>query len=132
MATPNEIKTGLECCISDTYGCNEKCPYFTSLSNGVDCAVKMHADALALIQQLEAANDELLTNVKQLEAKCHQLEQERDALRQAFCSYVPSEYRCDCCKYSHLNNPSLTVCPYYVAGQCDGNSKWQWRGVKEE
>ena len=54
MKTAEEIKKGLECCISDTYGCNEKCPYFNSLSNGVDCAVKMHADALAYITQLEA------------------------------------------------------------------------------
>ena len=54
MKTPEEIKNGLECCISDTYGCYEKCPYFNSLSNGVDCAVKMHADALAYINQLEA------------------------------------------------------------------------------
>lgn len=54
MKTPEEIKNGLECCISDTYGCYEKCPYFNSLSNGVDCAVKMHADALSYINQLEA------------------------------------------------------------------------------
>lgn len=54
MKTPEEIKNGLECCINDTYGCYEKCPYFNSLSNGVDCAVKMHADALAYITQLEA------------------------------------------------------------------------------
>ena len=54
MKTPDEIKNGLECCISDTYGCYEKCPYFNSLSNGVDCALKMHADALAYITQLEA------------------------------------------------------------------------------
>lgn len=54
MITPDEIKKGLECCISDTYGCYEKCPYFNSLSNGVDCAVKMHADALSYINQLEA------------------------------------------------------------------------------
>lgn len=54
MKTPDEIKNGLECCISDTYGCYEKCPYFNSLSNGVDCAVKMHADALAYITQFEA------------------------------------------------------------------------------
>lgn len=54
MRSPDEIKKGLECCISDTYGCYEKCPYFNSLSNGVDCSVKMHADALAYITQLEA------------------------------------------------------------------------------
>ena len=35
-------------------------------------------DTLAYIQQLEAANTELLTKVKQLEGKCHQLERERD------------------------------------------------------
>ena len=36
-------------------------------------------DALSNIQHLETANAELLTEVKQLETKCHQLEQERDA-----------------------------------------------------
>ena len=53
MNTAEEIKKGLECCISDTYGCNEKCPYFNSLSTGVDCAVKMPPDALAYLKQLE-------------------------------------------------------------------------------
>ena len=54
MKTPEEIKKGLECCENDSGSCSERCPYFNSLSNGVDCASKMHADALALIQQLEA------------------------------------------------------------------------------
>lgn len=55
MKTPDEIKKGLEICSNDTMLCYEKCPYFSSISNGVDCAVEMKADALAYIQQLEAA-----------------------------------------------------------------------------
>ena len=53
MKTPDEIKKGLECCENDSGSCSERCPYFDSLSNGVDCASKMHADALAYIQKLE-------------------------------------------------------------------------------
>lgn len=52
--TPDEIKKGLEICSNDTMLCYEKCPYFSSISNGVDCAVEMKADALAYIQKLEA------------------------------------------------------------------------------
>lgn len=52
--TPDEIKKGLEICSNDTMLCYEKCPYFSSISNGVDCAVEMKADALAYIEQLEA------------------------------------------------------------------------------
>jgi len=59
MKTPDEIKKGLEQCVNDAYGCNGKCPYFNSLSNGVDCAGKLHADALAYIQQLEERNSKL-------------------------------------------------------------------------
>ena len=55
MKTPDEIKKGLECCANDAM-CSEKCPYFNSLSNGVDCASKMKADALTYTKQLEADN----------------------------------------------------------------------------
>ena len=117
----------------------------TSLSNGVDCAVKMHADALAYIQQLEAANAELLTKVEQLEVenklfmetigllhvtenqletKCHQLEQERDAAVNELigtcqvCRWEETE-KCASC---HFNSDAWNVC----------ESNWEWRGVKEE
>lgn len=156
--TPDEIKKGLECC---TIPLCDECPY----DNDPSCVVK-NADALALIQQLQAENAEqaeLIEYLKaeieeyeesadkccyesrcnaelnKLEALCkrlmdenEQLEAEREMIRQAFCSYVPSEYRCDCCKHSYLNNPALTVCPYYVARQCDGNSKWEWHGLPKE
>ena len=124
--TPNEIKTGLECCISDTYGCNEKCPYFTSLSNGVDCAVKMHADALALIQQLEAANDELLTKVEQLE-------RERDALvdiiKYESTFYNPISLPCRCCKN---NDGDYTKDKCRFCGMTEAYGNFEWCGVKEE
>lgn len=68
---------------------------------------------------------ELLKKVEQLQA-------EREMIRQAFCNYVPSEYRCDCCRYSYLNNPGADCCPYYVTGQCDGFSMWEYYGVKKE
>lgn len=54
MKTPDDIKKGLQCCINDGFGCSEKCPYFNSLSNGVDCEVKKHSDSLTYIQQLES------------------------------------------------------------------------------
>lgn len=50
--TPDEIKKGLECCKEDEcFGDRENCPYTADpkLCVGVMCA-----DALALIQQLEA------------------------------------------------------------------------------
>ena len=54
MKTPEELKKGLDYCANFVYFCDEECPYCDSLSNGVDCASKLHADALAYIQQLEA------------------------------------------------------------------------------
>lgn len=56
MRTPEEIKKGLNHCSNDAYLCYEGCPYFNPQSNGIDCASKMHADALAYIQQLEERN----------------------------------------------------------------------------
>ena len=82
MKTPDEIKKGLEWCINDTYGCNEKCPYFNSLSNGVDCAVKMHADALAYIRQLEAERNAAVEELRKTLGCC------------AFCKYYDANYKC--------------------------------------
>ena len=80
MKKPEEIKKGLEVCSNDTMLCYEKCPYFSSISNGVDCAAEMKVDALAYIQQLEAdkvsllessheMRKEMISKIKQLEAK---------------------------------------------------------------
>lgn len=50
MKSPDEIKKGLECCITDN--CNE-CPY-RPLYDVWGCKLARAQDALALIQQLEA------------------------------------------------------------------------------
>ena len=75
------------------------------------------------ILELEKENTELLEKVEQLQA-------EREMIRQAFCNYVPSVYRCDCCKHSYLNNPGTDCCPY--VGQCDGTSKWEYYRIRKE
>lgn len=95
MKTPDEIKKGLECCTNDAILCSEKCPYYNPLSNGVDCAGKMHTDALALIQQLEAdleiakiQNQHISEVASAYEKDIEKLERERDEalkmLRAAF------------------------------------------------
>ena len=64
MRTPEEIKKGLECCVSNPL-CHE-CPYY----NEVDCNV-MERDAFAYIQQLEEDRKErdiLADAYQQLEA----------------------------------------------------------------
>ena len=50
MKSPDEIKKGLECC---NKGNCKKCPYRES--EHIDCQEQMQKDALAYIQQLEAA-----------------------------------------------------------------------------
>lgn len=56
MKHPKEIKKGLECCANSSF-CDEECPYFEERNHeGLD---SHPSDALALIQQLEAENDDL-------------------------------------------------------------------------
>lgn len=68
MRPADEIKKGLECCSNVNFVCNEECPYYKSLSEGEDCCLKKNADALALIQQLQAENAEKDWKIQQLEA----------------------------------------------------------------
>lgn len=86
----------------------------------------MHSipDAMAYIQRLEISNTELLTKVKQLEAKCHQLKRERDA------AVKDIHKACGTCKRASLDDMGLKVCPY--DRDCNGIVFWQWRGVKED
>lgn len=119
MRSPDEIKKGLECCSGRDNAC-DGCPY----ANG-ECSLfsKVATDALVLIQQLEAANAELLTKIKQLEAKCHQLERERDAA----VADLAITKECKFCKhFSHA--ASEEPCRYCGVRQ----SNWEWRGVKED
>lgn len=75
------------------------------------------------IMWMEAERDDLKRTIQQLQ-------EEREMIRQAFCNYVPSVYRCDCCKHSYLNNPGADCCPY--VGQCDGTSKWEYYRIRKE
>lgn len=144
MKTPEEIKKGLECCANDPYGCNEKCPYFNSLSNGVDCAAKMHADALVYIQQLEAnyqqvskalcgkenaTLDEVLQAVAQVNAELEAVKRERDALfadiKQCndcyFCKHFKESYYAERCR----------MCAIDYQGK-DFKPRFEWRGICSE
>jgi hypothetical protein len=115
--TPDEIKKGLECC-NNIYSC-PNCPY----DNGDEswgCTVEKNADALALIQQLQAENEKKDARIQQLEA-------ERDALL----NFVERYASCCLCK---------NLIKY--GGKCTGGLrckmfrntglKFDWIGVQKE
>lgn len=61
MATPDEIKKGLECCYSPVEPMQrcEACPYYGSIV----CKMRLHTDALAYIQQLEHERDAAVKDI---------------------------------------------------------------------
>lgn len=90
MKTPDEIKKGLEICIYDE-GRDKcvRCPYFDgACGNDLNAVEK---DALALIQQLESENAELIKKVEQLQTVGHETE---ELLRLG---------GCDTCKYRDVD-----------------------------
>lgn len=120
MRSPNEIKKGLECC-QLAFGfreCGSRCPYYRDSS----CGALLAADALALIQQLEARAHQLdLLNVGLLVEKA-QLEAEREALSEE----LKNAHSCFACKKFRRNG-----------GNCCGGSvcmmrDFEWRGVQKE
>ena len=143
MKTPDEIKKGLKDGVP--YHIHKGEAYLGCIAL-LETQRKMSA-ALAYIQQLEAANAELLTKVEhlevenklfmetigllhvtenQLETKCHQLEQERDALMHW------ARGRCDTCAHNddcvkHDPDPEGLIVHWY-----DDCESWEWRGVEEE
>ena len=125
MKTPDEIKKGLECCM---FGHCSYCPY--SAEHGCDCSEHLGNDVREFHQQLESQNAELLTRCEQLTAKCHQLERERDAA----VACIPRV--CKYCKHDGpLNAWGESECELdsvFPNGCLNGNTGWEWRGVKEE
>lgn len=137
MKTPEEIKKGLECCYSPVepkLRC-EACPYYGSIV----CKMRLHTDALALIQRLEADNakkDEtiqmlqdgnasLMNMIDEACEKTVRLERERDALTNDLYSIVNDHVTpCFCCK---TFDPSTTVCEHEGDVDC-----FTWRGVPEK
>lgn len=124
--TPDEIKKGLETCSADEcHGQHTDCPYHPDLM----CIRNICADALALIQQLQAENAEKDERIQQLEA-------ERDAavedMKQAAIYLC-----CACKKYHHaVRGVSQHYCE--VTGEREDFSgaiscgMFEWRGVQKE
>lgn len=132
MKTPDEIKKGLEVCSNDTMLCYEKCPYFSSISNGVDCAVEMKADALAYIQQLEERNTwhegnekYLASFMKDLSKQIEQLEAEKKQLLEDLADHCGSKTLCK--KYEDGTCPHEYDCTLYLS-TCED---YEWRGLPE-
>lgn len=131
MKKPDKIKKGLGWCSCDTTLCTETCPYYGPLSNGVDCANELKADALVYIQQLEVDNAELLkkteqlnrekdrywksmneccytsrcnATIKELRALCNNKDDQIEQLereRDALLEIVRNEGDCQLCKYAN-------------------------------
>ena len=154
---PDEIKKGLECGSKNavTRDCNA-CPYTVDriLWN---CQFVCMRDALALIQQLEFQNGELLKTVEMLKAEIEEYEQYADK-----CCY---ESRCNAelnklealCKQLRDENEQLEAERDALIGQarendicvlckhkdvpcdaepcvscCAGGLRFEWRGVQKE
>lgn len=116
MKTPEEIKKGLECCVSGDCP-KEGCPYY-KCQEDMWCGEQKSRDALALIQQLEDQNAELLEKVKQLQAEQAET---MEAIKKG----------CRTCKHSYLNNPDIEICQYVT--KCDASdSHWEWRGPQKK
>ena len=127
MKTPDEIKRALDNC-STKKPC-PSCPMWEECKEAASLK-PLWDNALTYIQQLEAANAELLEKVEQLEKKCHQLELERDAAVEA----IKSHRSCIDCKHSTIIPDGKwiwTDCPKRD-GRCLDKDLWEWRGVKEE
>ena len=146
MKKPEDIKKGLECCVR---GNCIACPYSRN------CVAK-NADALALIQKLQAENTEKAEKIKKLEKSLSfawelgdglkadniKLEQEIDALKhrtkqleaERDAAVKDIERTCSTCKHYYYNNDE--GCEYDCVvgpdGCHNGNTKWQWRGVQKE
>lgn len=116
MKTPDKIKKGLECC-STKKPC-PSCPMWDECKEAASLK-PLWDNALAYIQQLEAANAELLT-------RCERLERERDAAVADMTTviYNGAEIVCQFCKH-RSDHKCAQICGFAFKG-------FEWRGVKEE
>ena len=114
--TPDEIKKGLETCSADEcHGQHTDCPYHPDLM----CIRNICADALALIQQLQAQNAEQAEKIKQLEA-------ERDAAVADIKQMAHDPYEPCFCDYCKLTEEECSQ------ANCRGRNAFEWRGVQKE
>ena len=102
--TPDETKKGLVSCIS-VGKCWTECPYFAGEALPFTCIRALSADALALIQELEAERDAAVDALTKI-AQNHD---------ESFCEY------CD--------NWDRYTCPPSCRTYCE---RFNWRGVQKE
>lgn len=135
--TPDEIKKGLVSCIS-VGKCWTECPYFAGEALPFTCIRALSADALALIQQLEADKQQLeglCNHMNQLrdaaagralkmEERAHQLEAERDAAVDDLETVCGMCSVCCACKDRFEGGKACRGCV--------NSSHWHWRGVQKE
>lgn len=122
--TPDEIKTGLECCSISYADCNNECPYKR------DCdGSQILKDALALIQQLEADKVRLLEESHEIRRNMFehikQLEAERDALLE----YLTNAHWLACSICKHDTEDGVVGCKHIRE---NGVPCFEWRGLQKE
>lgn len=122
--TPDEIKKGLECCITDNC---KGCPYYP-LYEVFGCKLARAKDALDLIQQLEAEKTKLLEEShevrKDMLGRIRQLEAERDAAVEDLETVCGMCSVCCACKDRFEGGKACRGCV--------NSSHWNWRGVQKE
>lgn len=126
---PDDVKKGLECCSNVNFVCNEECPYYKSLSEGEDCCLKKNADALALIQQLQADNAQLNRCIENMTDKLNAMNDEvakLQAERDALIEELKNAYSCFACKKFYRNGGECKA-----GGVCMMRD-FEWRGVQKE
>ena len=113
MKTPEEIKRGLELCITDEC---EKCAY-----SGWTCVDDVHKEALTYITGLEAMLDATITNCR---AEVLRLEKALEAARE------------DMREMAHeVDGPACRWCGVKLLEECGKcttcNEGFRWRGTSE-
>lgn len=103
--TPEEIKAGLRACMTGKtpgYGCNAHCPYL----NVPNCWLSVKADALALIEHLEAKVPRWISVKERLPEK------EGDYLVRKVHSYSDNDgySKIDVCIYCKMRDPEWIGC----------------------
>ena len=123
MKTPDEIKKTLEHCIKTGMACH-MCRYEIRCLKVVRGKPIMQ-DALALIQQLEAANAEKDKRIGELEKELEAIKRQRDAAVADITDVVKNQYKCFVC--AHFKDANDEYC-----SPCLHRSNWKWRGVCPE
>lgn len=130
--TPDDIKKGLECCITDNC---KGCPYYP-LYEVFGCKLARAKDAITLIQHKEQENAQQAETIERLNDGCHklivkiqQLEAERDAAVKELKAATTESATCYGCKWYNGRNCTNELNNLTCSSR---NNHWEWRGVQKE